>query len=295
MTPATMTGLGSLASGVGSILGGLGFGKSKAPDPAWLAEVQAQSSLSYEKRAFDQKMELAKSHGLHPLAVLGVPTSSFAPAMLPSTDPGIDFSAIGTGFSDILKSQTVPTPEKAAAGPVIDPRQDRLISANVDRAEAEARRAQIGVERDAYEFERSKLESMARLMGQAGRPSGVQRSNDAVYGSVQIKPDEQKSARSAAEPHVTAGLHPFLSEFQVSKKRKGLLPQTFADDAEIPMALLPLIIQENVAKYGLGNTLRAFGFGEGQTDDPISRWLTQPGRFRSFNPRGQGRFSSLNR
>lgn len=283
MEPATIA---ALMSGGGSLLSGLGLGKSKSPDPTWLAQMQSNISLEHEKRSFDQKMGLAQQHGLHPLTVLGVPMSSFAPAILPGSDTGVDFSALGSGAAEILKSQQVPTPDKPDRGPVVDPRQDRLISANIDRAEAEARRAQIGAERDAYEFERSKLDSMARLLGGPGRPAAVQRSNDAVYGSVQIKPDEQKSARSSSEPHVTAGLHPFLSEFQVTRNRKGLLPQTFADDAEIPVALLPLIIQENVAKYGLMNTLRAFGFGEGQTKDPISNWLTDPDTWRR-NPRKQ--------
>lgn len=166
--------------GGASILGGL-LGKKKGMHPAQQIAIQEESNLRQEKASFDQKMQLAKTHGLHPLSVLGVPMSSFTPAISLDGPSGPDMSAIGYGVGQIGQSLVNPKGEgpEQPQQPVNDPRQDRLINARIDLAETQAEQAK-------FNLEQSKMDSMLHLFGQPGRPPGVVQSNDGNYAAQMV-------------------------------------------------------------------------------------------------------------
>lgn len=164
----TAAGAGALLSGAGSILGGLGIG-SKKPDPAFQIALQEQSALRHEKNSFDQKMALAKTHGLHPLSVLGVPMNTITPS-ISTGSPGVDFSAIGSGAERIAQTFVKP-PE--AEQPAEDLNAKRLVDAQVRTAEANASRTE-------WDALRSQWTTQDLLRGQPGNPPAVRVSNDAA-------------------------------------------------------------------------------------------------------------------
>lgn len=285
---------------IGPVLSFFGDKKS-AQDQAQSAERQQQANLEAQ-REFAQhgirwKVEDAKAAGLHPLYAIGSAGASYAPNPITVTDGmGKAMANMGQNVSNaIARSQTQEEHRMREL-------QEELLKAQIDqtRAHADYYRAQSPLVTPGVSvFPYTGTRNQDTIPGYPLPPKASGRDNaNAVVGGqfdkVSYKPSEHKSARSK-EPHVTAGIGPALSEYQLTPSRSMLLPHTFSDDAEIPVAMLPAIVQANVQKYGLLNTARAFGFGEGQTDDPISRWLTTPGRFSRLNPRGQGRFSSLNK
>lgn len=165
-----LSSIGSFLGGAGQLLGGLGVGKDKPP-PVMPPAEQSHHVREHERLQFQDKMALAKEHGLHPLSVLGVPVgSSFSPVISSgAVDTGPDFASIGYGAGQIAKSFVQPpAPVEDRHHP--DPLEDRLKLANVRYAEARAGQAET-----AYMNEQ--LSQMA-LLGQPGRPPGVVRSND---------------------------------------------------------------------------------------------------------------------
>lgn len=167
MEPATIA---ALASGAGSLLSGLGFGKSKAPDPSYMIALQQQAALKHEADSFNQKMSLAEQHGLHPLAVLGAPATTLTPAIPLGDSRGVDFSSIGSGVERIAKTFVKP-PEDVQ--PAADPRADRMVDANLRLAEANAQRAE-------WDALRSQWTTQDLLRGQPGNPPALRTSNDAA-------------------------------------------------------------------------------------------------------------------
>lgn len=171
MEPATMMGIGALASGAGQILSGLGFGGGSKGEQL-SGRQQQQLQLHHERQSFEQKMQMAHEQGLHPLAMMGVPMSSVNITPNYPQDSGPDFAAIGAGVNTLASSVVKPL-EK---GP--DSNEQRIIDANVRLAEANAKRA----EWDALRSEFSAADQAAPqiIMGQPGNPPGVRRSNDVI-------------------------------------------------------------------------------------------------------------------
>lgn len=160
--------LGPILSGAGAIFGGLGVGK-KSPDNAYNIALQEQSSLRHEKDSFNQKMELAKQHGLHPLSVLGVPTSTFSPAILSDSSGSADLGAIGYGANQISSAFVKPPEGQQPQAPTSE--EERITQANLRIAEANANRAE-------WEALHSQWRTEDMLRGQPGNPPGVRVSND---------------------------------------------------------------------------------------------------------------------
>lgn len=161
--------IGSLLGGAGNLLGGIFGKKQSAPDPAYQMAIQRQN----EKQAFDQKMAMAKEHGIHPLAMLGVNTAVTSPSF---HQGGYDFSKIGYGANQMASAFVRPeTAERGVASeqapaPVedaIEGQKRRLVDANLRRAEADANLAEIQV-----------YKALEGLRGQPGRPPGAVVSND---------------------------------------------------------------------------------------------------------------------
>jgi hypothetical protein len=167
----TIAAIGGLASGLGKLFGSKG--KSAPAQPSLDVQLATQSAhgIEHERKAFDQKMTLAKQHGLHPLSVLGVPMSTFSPAITGSSGGGsdVDYSSLGDGVSQIAKSFVKPPDE---ATPEVNPNVKRLEDANVRIAEANAKRSE-------WEALRSEWTAADLLRGQAGAPPAVRMSNDA--------------------------------------------------------------------------------------------------------------------
>lgn len=174
MDPVTIGAIGSALGGAGSILSGLGFG-SKKTDQAYNIALQEQSSLRAQKDSFNQKMELAKQHGLHKLSVLGVPMNTFAPALMPESSSGIDFASIGAGASQIANSMVKPPEPKE---PEPDLQLNRQNEAQTRILEAQAKKAE-------WDALMTQWRAEDLLNGQPGNPPGVRLSNDAqVVGSL---------------------------------------------------------------------------------------------------------------
>lgn len=147
----------------GDVLSGL-IGRRK-PDPAFASAVAMQQSLQHERASFNQKMALAKQHGLHPLSVLGVPTSTYSPTITFGGDPGPDYAALGAGASQLASAFVEPPAKEPPKMPVPeDPITYRQRMANMRRLEAEAGLAELRL-------------SQAAVTG-PGAPPGVRTSND---------------------------------------------------------------------------------------------------------------------
>lgn len=164
----------ALVSGGAQILGGL-LGGSAPKGPS--LQEQSLATLGHERDSFNQKMKLAKDHGLHPLSVLGVPTANFSPAVS-FGDSGRDYGSVLSGAATIGKSLVNPEtkPEET------DPLQARLIEANVRTAEANAKRAEW--EALGSEFRVADMAAPQLLTGQPGSPPGIRRSNDVVQSEL---------------------------------------------------------------------------------------------------------------
>lgn len=166
MEPTTTA---ALISGGAQILGGL-LGRKKT-DNAYNIALQEQSALRHEKASFDQKMELAKTHGLHPLAVLGAPMTTIAPAILP--DHPADYSSVGAGVERIAQAAVQP-PQGEAPQPSPTANQTRLEEATLRRVEADADAAQWRALLTQFD-----AEDRARSAGRVGLPPAAVVSNDA--------------------------------------------------------------------------------------------------------------------
>lgn len=279
------------------VAGGLINSKEQRDSAKAQAEANTASQREFAQHGIRWKVEDAKAAGLHPLYALGGAGASYAPNPITVTDGlGATMQRAGQNLSKAASMQM--TAEQIKTKEL----QDELLKAQIDqtRAHADYYRSQSPIVTPGVSVFPYTGAASSSLPGYPLPPRAASRFDDNAvvtggkFDKVNYKPNEHKSARSK-EQHITPGKGPGLSEYNLTGSRSMLLPHTFSDDAEIPVALLPSIIQANVEKYGFTNTLRAFGFGEGNTNDPISRWLTTPGRFRALNPRGQGRFSSLNR
>lgn len=164
MDPAT---IGTVLGGIGSIASGFGLGKSKA-DPEYQAAVQQQTALRHERESFNQKMQLAQEHGLHPLSVLGVPVSTFSPAVSFGGEERYNLRDVGYGIEQLGKGLVKPGgvgPEQHPA-----PVEDSMESTRKRILEGQARR----VEADAGLAE---LELQQRTV-RAGMPPAASTSND---------------------------------------------------------------------------------------------------------------------
>lgn len=108
--PASMAAAGTFMSGASSFLGGLGIGggeKRPRYQPYYKAMLGPEAPKKYngatmnsmiDQISFDGRMQSAAKHGLHPLTVLGVPTSGSSPtAYLPGSS-GPDLNAMGQGI-----------------------------------------------------------------------------------------------------------------------------------------------------------------------------------------------------
>lgn len=145
--------------------------------PAQQIYLQERSSLQQQKDAFNLKMEQAKSYGIHPLALLGVPTSSFSPTISQSQD----YSSLGDGASQIAKSFVQPpnyAPVEDRSVPhkmPVDPRVDEILTSNARLAKTQADKAE-------WDFAMSQM----NWLGQPGRPPAVRSSNDTNYSQAQV-------------------------------------------------------------------------------------------------------------
>lgn len=153
--------IGDVVSGVGKIVGAF-----DRPDPGPNLEHQSAVQLAHARDDFNQKMSLAQQHGIHPLSVLGVPTAGFSPVLTSGTpDASYDYGSFGAGVSQIGKALVEPPPAQAA---VVDPRQERLLDAQVRAAEAKAGTAEMDY-----------ILAQRAVLTQPGKPPAVRSSNDA--------------------------------------------------------------------------------------------------------------------
>lgn len=167
----TIAAIGSAASGLGKLVGA--FGGKKTPDPAYQIALQEESALRTQKAGFEQKMALAKQHGIHPLSMMGIPMSTFAPSVSFDPGQGVDYEAMGAGLSDMSKAFVKPPEAKAPEASPVDPRQERILDAEVRYREAVAREKEWSALRTQWVTE-------DLLRGQPGAPPGVRSSNDGV-------------------------------------------------------------------------------------------------------------------
>jgi len=246
-----------------SLVGGLFDKKS--------AESQADQNTALQ-REFAQsgvqwKVEDAKKAGVHPLYALGAQTHSFSPNAV-FTNAGSTMAEMGQNLTRAYKASQ-PQDENN-----ISKLQEELVRAQIAKTNAETSVILDG----NRSTDTINLPLMGSYQGapiqRFDLPEGqvpLQSPSGKQQGHFVYKPDEITSRRPDS-PHVTAGTEqPFFKEFRMSNNRPALLPKTFEDDAEIPVMLWPSIIKENVQRYGLLNTIRAFGGGEGSTDDPVSQ------------------------
>lgn len=169
----SLLGVGSVLQGVGAIASAFG-GKDDPPPPIPPAE-QAAIVREHERLMLQQKMDASKQYGIHPLSMLGVPTSGFSPVISTGggssgRDVGADLQSVGYGVSQIGKAFVKPPEE--------DPLTVRLRDAEVRSAEANAKLLEWRALGE--EFRVADMAAPPLLVGQPGNPPGARVSNDVV-------------------------------------------------------------------------------------------------------------------
>lgn len=244
MDPATIA---AVAGGAGQLLSGLGFGSKTVKGPN--LQEQSLAALGHERDSFNQKMQLAKQHGIHPLSVLGVPMATFTPAVTPDYQTGgADFSAIGSGIERISKSFVKP-PE--APEPQPDPAALRIQDAQVRIAEAQAKK----MEWDALG---AQWRTEDLLRGAPGRPPALRMSNDAAS----LLP--LAAAQAGVSPGMLRG-NGVTMEQKISPPHPSLLGhslganQSFGrmvdSDGQLYSSPNPDVFQPDIEQYGTFHTL----------------------------------------
>lgn len=93
-----LSGGGTLLSGLGSALSAFGFGGSNRKDAANAMSAQLAYANRWAEEEIQSKVRGAEKAGLHPLAVLGMPSSSFN-APIVGGDSGMDLERAGQGVA----------------------------------------------------------------------------------------------------------------------------------------------------------------------------------------------------
>lgn len=171
----------------GSLLSGL-LSRKKGVNP----ETQIAFNLDAERQSFNQKMALAKQHGLHPLTVLGSPMATTAP-MYEQSSPG-DFSGLGYNASNLAQSMVNPDGEgpKTAQQAVNDPREDRRKSLILDGLELDNQRKTQQIQHAQSEFDQHQMDRLINGVfgfgraGAAGSPPAGASSNDVNFARRQV-------------------------------------------------------------------------------------------------------------
>lgn len=127
----TLAGAGALLGGIGSLASGLGIGskgtsRKRERDSARIAYEEA---LRYAPQEFQQKMDLAKQHGIHPLMMLGVGSPQVVQPSVVSSDRGMDFGSIAQGGVDIARALSGGTQTN------MEKLQERLLAAQIEGQE----------------------------------------------------------------------------------------------------------------------------------------------------------------
>ena len=149
--------LGSLASGIGSLASGFGFGQSKGKSQT----SQRANQLLYDLVRPTQMVKAAKMAGLHPAYVMGTGQS-----LSPGFSGGgrsTDLDAIGAGAEKIAT---------AIGGPANKRYQAQLRHLGLRQAEAEARRTEADAALMESELARARQGAMANKEGAATYPYG---------------------------------------------------------------------------------------------------------------------------
>lgn len=155
-----LSGLGGVVGGILDIHKATGGDDNGYMHPQVQAQIQSGVALEHAKADFNQKMELAKQHGIHPLSVLGVPTANFSPAISFGSDsPGPGFGDSFGRITDGLERLTAETKSPVEEAQASNSLQTRLLEAQVRRAESQADLAQIDV-----------VNARNSLMNQPGNP-----------------------------------------------------------------------------------------------------------------------------
>lgn len=288
--------ISSITGNPGAILGLAGdiFGAKESKDSVasqTAANIAAQKEFA--QHGIRWKVEDAKAAGLHPLYAMGGSGAAFSPNPIVVNDGlGKAMSNMGQNLSNAAGRQM--TQEQHQQQEL----QNELIRAQINQTNAQA---------DYYRAQSPVVTPGVSVFPYTGgRPggdmipgyplppkaSGAGDANQVVTGpkhnAITYKPAEVKSSRSES-PHITPGVNPMMTEFQVGNNRKIMVPHTFSDDAEIPLTLLPMIVKENINRYGFTNTLKAFGLWPDDLNDARhfrqhpSMIRTPPGLYEHLN------------
>lgn len=172
-----------------------------------------QLTLAMEKASFDQKMKLAKDHGIHPLSVLGVPMSS--------TVVGAQSHESNTPVAGTVDFSKHQTPELSEHDKRMMEYNERIAGANARAAESRAvsdelearQRASVllGSQVGPHKVSNDQVATQSRL-------SGVPVKDIAGPESViRIKPSES-IATAPGNPNVTAAISPALDRVLIEGK-----------------------------------------------------------------------------
>ena len=149
--------LGSILGGIGSV-GGLFGKKKKGPDADDLMAMQEK----YRIAAFRKNMDLAKEYGIHPLTMLGVPTSSGASVSAPFQDEESFGEKLGRAGQDIGRALNSGLTN-------MERLQERLLTAQIE----------------GQEIDNISRASMIARHNQPGNPPNASDLNERLVGSGQ--------------------------------------------------------------------------------------------------------------
>jgi len=259
---------GSFGIDVGQIAAGGGiFGSNDVPDPVRDAlnrgrrEMQKEqnlNSLMMEAASFNQKMQLAKDHGIHPLAMLGVNTSTNAPVVSSGATAGMTASfAKDHGVSEVQK--------------IMDDQQLELNRLAIERQ-------RTALEQDQLELSRAKQPPSpavrapvltthpANLAGTAAPASALTSNPDIL-----VKPDET-TATDRKNYGLTAARHPLMlratdpvsgEDTYVPNPALNLDPESYGDIATIAanLGVSQKTAMALVAAGLIGGGVLGVGFG----------------------------------
>lgn len=175
--------------------------------------------LNQERASFNQKMELAKQHGIHPLSVLGVPMSS--------TLVGAGVHESNQPVAGTLDFRKHETPELSAEEKAIQDANVRIAEANARAAESRAVSEEVEARQRASVLLGSQIGpnkiSNDQLATQS-RLSGVPVANiNGPKSIIEIEPSKT-TASAPGNPSITAAVSPSLDRVLMESGKEYKVP-----------------------------------------------------------------------
>lgn len=222
-------GLGSIVSGVGSIVGGI-LGANSAQN---VAGMNYEAQKEFAQNGIRWKVEDAKRAGIHPLYALGASTQGYSPTTGYIGDYGISDAAAHLGQGYERAQQAKMTKEERERQDVRDAIQDMAAFEDLNQKrrmnDAQIRLANSEIFRN-FALSANALRNSGLPPAIPGGSGGVIEGQGESYATGQTTPEVSSVVTSErGAPHIQAGLPPDARFYRTSTGRAPLPTEQAAD------------------------------------------------------------------